>query len=720
MMNRFVSLTLLLLAAPCSGQVQYPPTKTVDASDTYFGVTYKDPYRWLEALKEEPVQRWFKAQATLTDDLLAKIPARDALAQEWMALDTLRPAAYSDIAFESGRVFYKKTLGGENVGKLYTRDGWTGAETLLFDPASFKPKGAKEGDVTTIQATVPSPDGRYVALGLTAGGAEFSEIKILDVAKGQLLPESWYPSYGPFGWTTDSGSLFYDMGKVLDIKSPEIELNRRVMLHKLGTPTTADLNVFSDEANPGLGITPKEIPLVQIDESSPEYVIGNLATVQEEQRLYYAPSSQIPTGKLQWSVLAKTSDNLVQGPLVYKDKVYATTHSGAPRYKLIRTSIAHPDWSKADTVVPEAKDSIQSLVKSKSFLLIVYSDGVTGRIVKHDLESGRDSEVKLPASGSLEAECPDFRTNQCIVRITSWLQPTTLWHFDADKDTLTKSIFDTAVVYPGFDNLVAEEVEAPAHDGTMIPLSIIHKKDAKLDGSANAILEGYGAYGISLTPSFSVRRSLAIHGVVLAYCHVRGGGEKGEAWYKAGYKTTKPNTWNDFIACAEYMTAHGYTTPSKLTGTGTSAGGILISRAITERPELFGAAICNVGDANALRAEFTPNGPVNTPEFGTVADPGEVKALFEMDGMQHVKKGVAYPAVLGVAGWNDPRVAPWEPAKFVAALQAATSSGRPVLLKVNYDNGHFTEEKLVTYRNFAGQYAFALWQTGNKEFQPSH
>lgn len=234
------------------------------------------------------------------------------------------------------------------------------------------------------------------------------------------------------------------------------------------------------------------------------------------------------------------------------------------------------------------------------------------------------------------------------------------------------------------------------------------------------ILEGYGAYGMTMSPHFNIRLSVALHGVVLAFAHPRGGGEKGQAWYKAGFKSTKPNTWKDFIACAQYLVAKGYTSPEKLSGTGTSAGGILISRAITERPDLFRAAICNVGCANAMRMEFSTNGPCNTPEFGTVQDEGECQALYQMDGVAHVQAGVKYPAVMGVAGWNDPRVAPWEPGKFVAALQNASTSGRPVFLKVNYDNGHFTEDKSVTFENFAGQYSFLLWQTGHKDFQPAN
>jgi len=717
---KLIVLVALALASVALGQWPYPSTKTVDAADAYFGTTYKDPYRWLEDLKAPAVSGWFKAQADLTDSLLAKIPARDALADEWTRLDKLKPARYSAFAYEHGRLFYKKTLGSENVGKLYVRDGWNGTERLLFHPASFTPQVAKPGDVTTIEAAMPSPDGHFVALGFSAAGAEFSEIRVLDVERGQLLPDSMYPSYGPLGWTMDSQSIFYDMGKATDIKSLDIELNRQTRLHKIGAPVSADTDFFSNESYPALGITAREFPQASIDESYPDYVTGSLSTVQNEMRIFYAPTAEMKTGsKMTWRVLCDTTDHLVRGLAFDGSFVYAATYAGAPRYKVVRTSVTRPDWSKAEVVIPEAKDSIQLFTKSKSYLFVVYSDGILGRIVKYNFATGKASSLKLPASGTADIVCPDVHSNRCIVFTTSWTQPGTLWDFDGDADTFVKSIFNTPVTYPGFENLVSEETEAPSYDGTMVPLSIIHRKDLKLDGSTPTILEGYGAYGISAPPAFDIRFSAALHGVVIGNCHVRGGGEKGEDWYKAGYKATKPNTWKDFIACAEYMIKKGYTTPAKLAGSGTSAGGILISRAITERPDLFAAAVCNVGVANALRGEFTPNGPVNAPEFGTVKDPVEVKGLAEMDGVSHVQPGVKYPAVLGVAGWNDPRVAPWQPGKFIAALQAASTSGKPVLLKVNYDDGHFTEEKAVTFKNFAGQFAFVLWQTGHPEFQPA-
>lgn len=719
-MKLISSLALVIFGSVALAQFQYPATKTVDTADTYAGTTYKDPYRWLEDLKDPTVAAWFKSQADLTERVLAKIPARAALADEWSRLDKLKPARYTSFDYEHGRLFYKKTLGSENVGKLYMREGWRGPEQLLFDPAKFTPKIAKPGDVTTLESVEPSPDGRYVAIGFSAGGAEFSEVRILDVDKRELLPESFFPSYGPLGWTMDSLSLFYDMSSVTDIRSLDIEQNRQTRLHKIGTSVSADVDFFSNQSYPSLGIAPKEFPQASIDQSNPAYVLGSLSTVQNEMRIFYAPTAQMTSGtKMTWNVLCDPSDHLVRGVAFDKNFVYAVTYTGAPKYKLVRTSLAHPDWKTADTVIPEAKDSVQYLAQSKNFLFVVYSDGILGRIVKYNLETGKTSSLSLPAQGTTDINCPDVHSNQCIVSTTSWTQPETWWDLDGDKDTLAKSVFNTAVTYPGFDKLMSEEVEVPSYDGTMVPLSIVHRKDLKLDGNTPAILEGYGSYGISLSPAFDIRFSVALRGVVMGICHVRGGGEKGEDWYKSGFKATKHNTWKDFIACGDYLTKKGYTSAGKLSGTGTSAGGILISRAITERPDLFAAAVCNVGVANALRGEFTPNGPVNTPEFGTVTNPDEVRALAEMDGVQHVKPGVKYPAVLGVAGWNDPRVPAWQPGKFVAALQAASTSGKPVLMKVNYDDGHFTEEKTVTFKNFAGQFAFVLWQTGHPEFQPA-
>jgi prolyl oligopeptidase len=270
-------------------------------------------------------------------------------------------------------------------------------------------------------------------------------------------------------------------------------------------------------------------------------------------------------------------------------------------------------------------------------------------------------------------------------------------------------------------DFISEERMAPAPDGTLIPLSIVYKKGTKLDGNNPTALIGYGAYGDVWKPSFGRRYSEWIErGGILAVAHVRGGGEFGEAWHLAGQKLTKPNTWRDFIASAQYLIDHKYTSTPKLGIWSQSAGGILIGRSITERPDLFAAAVDGVPCSDMLRTETEANGPPSIPEFGTVKTEDGFKGLYEMSAYAHVKAGTKYPAVLVTAGANDPRVDPWEGAKMAARLQAANASDKPILLRVNYDAGHgLTDTVSQQVSDWTDIFTFFLWQFGEKDFQPS-
>ena len=271
-----------------------------------------------------------------------------------------------------------------------------------------------------------------------------------------------------------------------------------------------------------------------------------------------------------------------------------------------------------------------------------------------------------------------------------------------------------------FSGIESEEVKAKAPDGTMVPLSIIHKRGLQRDGSHPTLLHGYGSYGITYDPGFDPS-SLAWleRGGVVAVAHVRGGGEYGDDWHNGGRKATKMNTITDFIACAQYLIDQKYTAPRHLAGEGTSAGGITIGGSITERPDLFGAALDNVGMSDDLRAELQINGPANIPEFGTVKDEQDFHHLLSIRAYHRIKDGTAYPAVLLTTGINDPRVDPWQRNKMTARLQAATSSGRPVLLRVDYDAGHGGIGATRTQHTnlLTGQYGFLLWQLGDPDFQ---
>jgi prolyl oligopeptidase len=698
-------------------QNKYPPTKTVDASDTYFGVTYKDPYRWLEDFKDPQVVSWFKQQADFSNDILNKISGKDELVAEWKMLDKLQPPKINGRVYEGGRIFYRKTMPGENVSKLYYREGLDGKEQLLFDPTTF----IKDKKLS-IQSAMPSFDGKKILIGYAESGAEVSTIKVMDVDSKTFLPETIYPSwFGPISWTFDNKAFTYFSQKTGDNTSPEFELNTKTKLHKLGEDVKKDIDFFSNESYPKLNIKPNDLPLASLSKDSKDYIFANLSNVRSEIFSYFAPISQFNSGKIDWKVICTPDDKLVRGLENIKNDLYAITYRDAKNYQLVHTTLPNPDWNKADVIAPEKKDqTLESITHCKDYLLLTYSDGINNHIYKYGFKTKKTTEIKLPISGSGYVFCLDNTTNSCFAGVTSWNRPYTEYSLNAETDQFTPSTFNKPPVYPAaYMNLVVDEVEVKGHDGTMIPLSIIYKKGTQLNGKNACLMDSYGAYGSSMIPYFNyLENSLAIKGIVVAIPHVRGGSEKGEAWYKAGYKTTKPNTWKDFNSCAEYLIQKGYTSASKLAGTGTSAGGILISRAITERPDLYAAAICNVGCANAMRMETAPNGPANIPEFGTVKDSVECKALYEMDGVAHVKNGTKYPAVICIGGWNDPRVIAWEPGKFAAALQNATTSGKPVIMKVNYDNGHFTEDKSVTFANFADQFAFAMWQCGHPDFQP--
>lgn len=714
MKKLFFLLIFVLFSTTIFAQLQYPTSKKMEVSDTYWGVTYKDNYRWLEDMKDPQVNTWFKQQADLTNATMNTISGRDGLIAEWRKLDKLQPPNYVNQVKEGSRIFFKKRVPGEKVSKVYYRENMSGPDILLFNPLTFI-----AGKALSVESIIPSYDGKKLLIGYAEKGAEISTLQVMDVDSKKFSPDLIPATAGPIGWTFDNAGFMYTWIKSADNTDPNGRLNPKTKLHKLGADNKTDVDFFSNESYPDLKIEAKSYPYAFLSKDAKNYIFGIEGTVQNELKAFYAPIAEFNSGKIGWKTLSTPADKLVRSFGFFDDKVYSITYKDAKNYKLIATDLKNPDWANAKVIAPEKTMTLESFARCKDYILLTYSDGINNHLVKYNPKTEATTETKLPFSGSTAVHCIDTKTNEYLIEITSWNKPFTEFLYNAETEQFVASPFNQPSAYPAeYKDLVVEEVEVKGHDGVMVPLSIIYKKGTKKDGSNVCFMDSYGAYGFSMTPYFSARlNSLAVKGVVIAIPHVRGGSEKGENWYRAGYKTTKPNTWKDFISCAEYMIAQGYTNSSKLGGTGTSAGGILISRSITERPDLFAAAICNVGCANTMRGEFSSNGPVNIPEFGTVKDSVECKALYEMDGMQHVKAGVKYPAVIAVGGWNDSRVVAWQPGKFAAAMQNSSASGKPVLMKVNYENGHFTEDKEVTWANFADQYSFVMWQCGHPDFQ---
>ncbi len=706
----------LILAQSLFSQYKYPVSKTVDVSDTYFGTTIHDPYRWLEDIKNPEVTKWFKAQADFTNAELAKIPNQDKLLEEFEKYDAIGFLPYQPIAKAGGKYFYKKRLPNEQIYKLYYRNGEAGEEVLLFDPQKYI-----EGKIFDYIVSI-NDEGSLALLNLSEAGTELGDIHVMDVPTRKFLPDIIPHSRGQFARGSNTHVLYW-VYKSYDVHDPDNNLNTPFKLHITGTPVSKDKTLVSSEKNPELDILSRDYPKIDFFKNSPYMILGKY-TVERNLTLYFAPISELRNEKVNWMPLATIEDEILRFFVNGKD-IYFLTSKGNPNFKIIKTSFESPDLKSAVVVAEGNKEwqlSRDDIAQTKDFLVFNKTKNeLITKTFQYAFNTGQTSEIVIPLEGVNSPSSLSGDENEIYLMNSGWTRPGNFYCYNLLTKKLSDGIFNMKQDYPGLGNIVYEEVEIPSWDGTLVPLSIVYDKTKlKRDGSNIVYMGGYGAYGMSFPPMFfPFDLPLLNRGVVLATAHVRGGGEKGSEWHQAGRKTTKPNTWKDFNACAEWLIKNKYTSADKFGIMGGSAGGILIGRAITERPDLYKVAIPKVGVMNTLRMEFEPNGPANIPEFGTVAIEEEFKALLEMDSYHHIKKGVKYPAQLITTGFNDPRVTSTNPAKFAARMQVENASGNPVFLYVNYAAGHGMGSTVSEFfQQLAKEYAFLLWQTGHPEFQP--
>ena len=709
------NIVLLIIVCRCSystmAQINYPFSKTVDSSDTHFGVNYPDPYRWLEKMNEPEVENWFKAQAILTNEVISKISGREELVAEWENLSKLRKTSYGERRVANGRIFYFKTAQGESYPKLYFKENGSSTEQVLLDPSTCVP-----GKIVTLQGSIPSHDGKKVVITYMENGSEISAIRVLDVATKQFLPENIYPCLGGgIFWCHDDKAFIYTSLVTDDNTSKDFLKNNKIKLHILGEDYKKDNDYLSSESYPELNIKPYNFPGGELSDLAPDYLFSSIGNDDGLHIKYVASVKEQYNKHINWKILIAAEGQLVKAIDYIGGSVYLITNKNAANCKLIATDINQPNWSKPEIIAAERKDMVlEDFNICKDFIILTYSEGVNCRLFKYDLKTKVTTEVKLPYAGNMNAWCTDRRSNNCYVKLRSWNKTATEYKLNVSTNTFDLSEFNAQANYPEiFNDIEVEEIEVIGHDGVMIPLSIIYKKGMKKDGSNFCIMDGYGSYGYSMLPYFDLQHnSLVTKGLVVAIPHVRGGGEKGEAWRVGGLKINKSNTWKDFNSCAEYLISKGYTSAKKIIASSGSAGCIMISRAVTERPDLYGAAISISGLVNTLRLEQMPNGVNCSFEFGKTTDSLECKGLSEMDGVSHVVKNPNYPALICVTGINDPRVSPWQSAKLIATFQQLNPSDKPALLMVNYENGHFNSDS-----DYADQIAFALWQCGHPDFQ---
>ncbi len=709
--------TFFLHGQETSGQ-KPPVARVENVVDEHFGVKVNDPYRYMENLEDPYVQQWIKAQADHAANILTNLPARQELLDRLVELDAGKPfKTYGFRLLKNGSIFYMKRNSGENLYKIYLRDS-SGNEKLLIDPETVS---AEEGEHYSIETYTPSLNGNYLVYGLAKSGSEETVLHILNVVTGEHLPETIdriETAYNQPHWLPDGSGFFYSRRRLLPEDAPETEIYKKtkVFFHRLNTPIEKDQVIAEIDLSDRMILGEVDFPSMYIPAGSDHAVIKIKHGDANELTLYTAPIKTLLQQDIPWKKVCDV-ENEVTRYAVHGDDIFLQSAKEAPLFKIIRTSLIHPDMTKAQTVIPEGKAVIDYVSASSKALYVGLIDGGFERILRVDFNKKDHIEgLKLPgnASGWVTAANPDIEG--ILIRTSSWTKGSVIYLFDPadhsyrETDLLPKGKFDDL---DGFESV---EVKVKSHDGIMVPLSIIYKSGIELNGNNPALINGYGAYGIIGHVYFNpLRIAWLERGGILAIAHIRGGGEYGRAWHMAGQKTTKPNTWKDFIACAEYLIENGYTSHDLIAGQGGSAGGITIGRAVTERPDLFKAALINVGDLDVVRMETTTNGVPNIPEFGTVKIEEEFKGLLAMSSYHHVKDGIEYPAVLLTVGMNDPRVDPWNSAKMTARLLAANASNNPILFKVEYSAGHGIGSTRKQYlEELADEWAFLLWQFGRK------
>jgi len=696
-----------------------PPATPQAPTDTRFGITLRDPDRWLHDLQNPDVQQWIKGQADYARAVLDSIPARAATLADIERLEQTTTARIEDVVLmPGGRLLLRRREADRDAARLYLSEGYAGPERMLVDPDDWK---KRTGKPHAIDYAVPSPDGKLVVVGLAEGGAEMATAHVVDVVTGKVteapITGIWFGDW--IAWLPDSSGFAYN--RIPDLQpgqdATQQRLNTQAWLHRLGTDRSTDTLIFGNRYDESLAIDPTAYAVVFMSPGSDHMVAAPL-TVENRLTLFTAPRAELGADRIRWRKVITTED-AVRDFVLHGDDLYLLSAT-EPNRRIERLSLK---TGARDTVVANGAVPIDDIHGTPDALYYVTkrASGVGSDLHRMPWGARAAVPVKLPGFDTLQLYPTQHGAQGLHVLGTGWGRFAAIRYVDAQGRIRDTDLQPSPKGVNAAD-LVATIVQVTSHDGTLVPLSIVHRRGLARDGRNPTLLQGYGAYGINTDPVLvPAHFAYFDRGFVRAFCHVRGGGEKGEAWYRAGFQATKANTWKDFIACAEYLVKEKYTSSARLAGLGGSAGGILISNAMVERPDLFGVMMPAVGVNDSVGAAlYDPNGPANWPEFGDPNTEAGFKSLVGMSAYQKVRDGTAFPAVMLPHGYNDPRVAVWHSAKMAARLQRATTSGKPVLLNVDYEAGHgIGSAQSAVNKERADLITFMLWQFGVEGYAPA-
>lgn len=699
------------LSAP-DGLARPAAARIDDVVDTLHGTAVHDPYRWME--RGGPAfEAFLDEQNAYSRAVVAAIPGRDELRAA--IADANRGTTRIGIGGVRGasatpRIFLWKRAPDDGTSQIWLRQGWSGADKLLIDP---RPRD--QGEVHyALNYAVASPDGKYLAYGIAAAGSEDSVIEILEVDTGRVLPEKIdRAQYAHISWR-DSSSFFYWRRRApAPTDAPgDWLLDSATYLHKLGDDPERAQPVISPMMKE-LGLPPETLTSIAVSPNSRWALATASPGTSADVQYFVAPVDEVVPGKTPWRRLTGPSDGVTY-MVAYGDTLYAYSYAGAPRYRILSFDARTGTLAKAKVFVPEGEAILEDFFTSRDAMYLQLFDGGKTRIERLSYDGKRRESVPLPYDASVSIYGEQARPG-IFLSVESWTVRAREYLYEPER-----GLRDLALREPwpiDYSHLTSELVEVRSADGTLVPMSIIHRKDAPRDGSTPALLESYQAYGGTEKPWFwPLLMGWVNHGsgAIAAYCHGRGTGNRGKQWHLDGIKHNKERGVEDLLACAEYLVSQKLTSPARLTVTGTSAGGMVVGGAITRRPELFTAAILRVPMINILRFETAENenSRTNIPELGTAADPDDFRALLASDPYHRLTQGARLPALLVTGGKQDVRVPIWQQAKFVARAQATSGSGRPILFRVESEGGHFGSSEAEEEEEWADLYAFALWQSG--------
>jgi len=696
---------------PIFGQPPDTPKRIV--TDTYFGKDIDDPYRWLENVKDPEVLKWLGAQNGYTRSVLDRLPERAAILARIRQLDSETPPPLVSFVRDAKGRYYFFRSGQDGLPKGFVRDPRTDNERLLIDPTTLAAPGQPPPKVSSIS---PSPDGRFVAFLVTDTGR--TKVYTMDVATRSIIgmPVPNVLGFTGLDWDPDSKSLYLVKLPALtaNMTASEVFLHGASYRHVVGSDPASDQAVLLQGENRGLTLKPTNWPFVFSTPDGRFLAVWIEDGVRTGHALYVAPRLEILNGMGSWKKIADFDDGAT-GIVFHGSDAFITAPRGKHgRSQILRVNVKDQDISNATTIeLPTNDISITGVEAAADALFITGNEGSSAALYRVPY-AGKTERVKAPIEGTIVIMSVNPKLPGGLFQVVGWTKPAVTYRIDKKGDWVELNLQPTSNLGKTLD-LKVESVSIPSYDGVSIPLTIIFRRGLELNSSNPTYLNGYGSYGATLAPSFDNSYVPWFEaGGVLAFAHVRGGGELGEEWHMAGSKDKKANTWLDFIACAKYLIDQKYTSSARLAGGGISAGGILIGRSITERPDLFAAALISVGTTDMLRAEYQMNGPANVVEFGTTKDKVGFEQLFEMSAYHHVKDGVRYPAVLLSTGMKDPNVDVWQPGKMAARLQAASVGSGSILLRVDPEAGHdhwgSTRRQIEELR--ADQLTFLLWQLG--------